>query len=157
MTSVSFNVRLNPAETPRPDEAPVSRWPLYTAAVALLAALAFLTLIQGCATREHVVMREAVVVEHPTVRSIPAPIHEDRGAPPAPGWGWVPGHWKWEGSDWAWVHGRWVQQVVPVMPPIVIEQITVAPSPHHYWVPGHWVWRFDGGGGWWWAKGGWRG
>jgi hypothetical protein len=40
------------------------------------------------------------------------------------------------------------------MPPIIVEQITVAPSPRHYWVPGHWVWHTDGR--WVWVPGRWH-
>lgn len=124
-----------------------------------LAVIAASTLISlpGCATRERVVVKERVVVAPgpALVRPMPAAIHEDRGAPPGPDWGWVAGHWKWEGHDWAWVHGRWVHQAVPPMPALIVEQVTVAPSPHHYWVPGHWVWRFDASG-WVWVTGHWQ-
>lgn len=106
----------------------------------------------GCVVKEQVVVKEA---PHVQVRRMPGPIAEDRGPQPGPGWGWVPGHWKWEGRDWAWVHGRWIQQSVPVMPTVIVETITVAPSPQHYWVPGHWVWRLDAGG-WVWVKGSWH-
>ncbi|WP_161974620.1 YXWGXW repeat-containing protein [Piscinibacter terrae] len=109
--------------------------------------------ITGCATHERVVVREQVVVQ-PTIMRVPAPIHEERGAPPTVGWNWVPGHWKWEGHDWAWVHGKWVPDLVPPMPAIVVETVSPPPSPAHYWVPGHWVWRHDGAG-WVWMPGRW--
>lgn len=121
-----------------------------------VAALMLATTLGACATHEKIVVRETVVERPAQVRHMPPPIREDRGNAPAPGWNWVPGHWKWEGSDWAWVHGKWVQQAVPPAPAIIIEQITVAPSPHHYWVPGHWIWRFDGNGGWVWVHGAWH-
>jgi hypothetical protein len=118
-------------------------------------AIAATALLAGCVVpAERVTVREQVVVDRPVVRAMPAPIREERGAPPAPGWNWVPGHWKWEGHDWAWVHGHWVQQVVEPMPPVIVEQITVAPSPRHYWVPGHWVWHADGR--WVWVPGRWH-
>lgn len=118
---------------------------------------AALPLLPGCASHEQVVVKERVVLERPaSMRPVPAPIREDRGNPPGADWGWVPGHWKWEGHDWAWVHGRWVQQVVPPMPAVIVEQIAVAPSPHHVWIPGHWVWRFDRGA-WLWVNGHWQG
>jgi hypothetical protein len=112
-------------------------------------------MLSGCAVHERVVVRENVPA-HVVVRSIPAAIHEDRGPQPGYGWSWVPGHWKWEGHDWFWVHGKWIQQEVQPMPPIIVEQITVAPSPRHFWVPGHWVWQFEGHGGWVWVHGSWR-
>jgi hypothetical protein len=126
------------------------------ALVALLTPVVATTaLLAGCVVpAERVTVREQVVVDHPVVRAMPAPVHEDRGPAPGAGWNWVPGHWKWEGHDWAWVHGHWVQQVVEPMPPIIVEQITVAPSPRHYWVPGHWVWHTDGR--WVWVPGRWH-
>ena len=121
---------------------------------ALLAGIVAATLLAACAP-ERVVVRETVV-EKPVVRTMPAPIREDRGQQPGPDWNWVPGHWKWEGNNWAWIHGRWVQTAVPPMPPVIVEQITVAPSQHHYWVPGHWVWNFTAGA-WAWVHGNWHG
>ncbi len=130
---------------------------LLRAALPAVASLALLGSLAGCVT-ERVVVRQPAPPPHVVVRNMPLPVHEDRGpAPAAYGWNWVPGHWKWEGNDWFWVHGRWVQQPVQAMPPVIVEQITVAPpAPHAFWVPGHWVWRFEDGGGWAWVKGGWR-
>ncbi|KPF67201.1 hypothetical protein IP84_13710 [beta proteobacterium AAP99] len=129
----------------------------------LLGAMLGTTLVitlSGCVApvRERVVVREQVVAAAPVVRTMPAPIREDRGAPPAAGYGWVPGHWKWEGNGWAWVSGRWVAQAVPPMPAVFVEEITVAPSPRHYWVPGHWVWQINASnaGAWGWVRGSWR-
>jgi len=129
---------------------------LFGAPAALL--LAAVLVLPACATREHVVVRETVVERPATivVRHMPSPVREDRGAAPASGWEWVPGHWKWEGNDWFWVHGHWVQGHVEPMPTVIVEKITVAPSPHHYWVPGHWVWHAEGRGGWTWIKGSWH-
>lgn len=130
---------------------------LLRAALPALASLAVLGSLAGCVTERVVVRQPAPAPPHQMVRNMPPPVHEDRGPAPAYGWNWVPGHWKWEGNDWFWVHGRWVQQAVPVMPPVIVEQITVAPPAQHaYWVPGHWVWRFEGGG-WVWMKGAWHG
>jgi len=119
----------------------------------IAAALAVSALSTGCVVKEQIVVKDAP--HHVQVRHMPAPIVEDRGTQPGPGWGWLPGHWKWEGRDWAWVHGHWVQQAVPPMPAIIVEEITVAPSPQHFWVPGHWIWRLDAGG-WFWVKGSWH-
>lgn len=125
--------------------------------VTLAAAVAVATAaaLTGCVT-ERVVVRQPPPHVVQVVRTMPPPVHEDRGTAPGYGWNWVPGHWKWAGNDWLWVHGKWVEQVVPPMPAVIVEQITVAPAPHAYWVPGHWVWRFEGGG-WAWIKGGWHG
>lgn len=119
-----------------------------------LVALAVACSLTGCVT-ERVVVREPTP-QHQMVRTMPPPVHEERGPAPGYGWNWVPGHWRWAGNDWLWVHGKWVQQPVPPMPAVIVEQVTVAPAPHAYWVPGHWVWRYDAGGGWMWVKGGWR-
>lgn len=120
-----------------------------------IAAVCILGTFAGCATREKVVVHETVVAQ-PVVRKMPAPIREDEGRAPGADWNWVPGHWKWEGNNWFWVHGRWIEQAVAPMPPIIVERMTVAPSPRHYWVPGHWVWQYNGHGGWVWIKGAWR-
>lgn len=119
--------------------------------------------LSGCVTR--VVEQRPVVVERPAahpapvvvqqVRPMPALIREDRGAPPAPGMNWVPGHWKWGANDWQWVHGNWVRQAVPPMPEIVVEAVPAPPAPQARWVPGHWVWRWHGGG-WDWVRGHWN-
>jgi len=124
----------------------------------VLMVVACATALTGCVT-ERVVVRQPPPAQHPAqmVRNMPPPVHEDRGTPPGYGWNWVPGHWKWAGNDWLWVHGKWVQQPVPPMPAVIVEQVTVAPAPHAYWVPGHWVWRYEGGGGWAWVKGAWHG
>lgn len=124
---------------------------------ALGACLVVVGVLAGCATHERVIVRETVAVRPaPRVKPMPAAIREDRGPAPGRDWGWVAGHWKWEGADWFWVHGSWVHQQVAPPPPIIVEEITVAPSPRHFWVPGHWVWRFDGNGGWFWVRGGWH-
>jgi hypothetical protein len=142
---------MNPSPFLPPHSHPSQR--LATRALAA-GAIALLSVIStGCVVKEQVVVKQAPA--HVQVRYMPAPIAEDRGAQPGPGWSWLPGHWKWEGRDWAWVHGHWVQHTVPVMPAVIVEEITVAPSPMHFWVPGHWVWRLDAGG-WIWVKGSWH-
>ena len=125
-------------------------------AASMFFALAALGSLSACVTRETVVVREPAVAHSVVVRHMPTAVHEDRGPQPSPGYGWVPGHWKWEGNDWAWVHGQWVRQAVPPIPAVIVEQITIAPSAQHFWVPGHWVWRFDGGNSWIWVAGSWH-
>ena len=88
------------------------------------------------------------------VRTMPAVIVEERGAPPSPGWHWVNGYWRWAGNDWLWEKGHWVANAVPPMPKIIVEERIAPPSPQHYWVPGHWVWRNDIGN-WSWVQGRW--
>ncbi|MEA3183484.1 MAG: hypothetical protein QOI59_7007 [Gammaproteobacteria bacterium] len=63
----------------------------------------------------------AVVVEPPPPRV------EEYGAPPAPGYIWLGGYWRWEGGRHVWVAGHWEH-----------------PHPHERWVPHHWVHERDG-------------
>lgn len=126
----------------------------------MMLGLSTLAALSACVVEppRRVVVHETVLQQpRPVVREMPQPVREERGAPPAPGAAWVPGHWKWNGNEWFWVLGKWVQQAVPPMPPVIVEEISPAPSPRHFWVPGHWVWRFEGNGGWIWVRGGWHG
>ena len=77
---------------------------------------------------------------------------ETRPPPPHPGWYWVRGHWKYEGSDWAWIPGRYVPNRVPEMPEIIVETPPPPPTPRHFWVRGHWVWERTH---WAWIRGHW--
>lgn len=131
------------------------------AASSLLAGLIASIGLSGCvAPPQSVIVRERVVERAPSpqsqIRAMPAPVREDRGPSPGPGFNWLPGHWHWAGNDWAWAQGHWVRQVVAPMPPLIVEEFTVAPSPRQFWVPGHWVWRPDIGS-WAWNKGAWHG
>ena len=118
----------------------------------LLSAVIVPLLVVGCAAPVH----ERVVIKEPPprviIRHMPAPIHEV--PPPVVGsdYAWVPGHWVWRHTGWEWQAGQWHHGHVRPMPPIVVEQITVAPSPAHYWIPGHWRWHRDD---WEWVRGHW--
>ena len=133
----------------------VARWRAFPAAAMVMGAAG----LSACVAPQRVVVRERIVEQVPAtpqIRSMPAPVREDRGPAPGPAMNWVPGHWRWAGNDWAWAQGHWVSQAVAPMPPVIVEQITVAPSPRQFWVPGHWAWRPESGG-WVWARGAWHG
>jgi len=63
----------------------------------------------------------AVVVAPPPVRV------ETYGPPPAPGYIWATGYWRWEGGQHVWVAGHWEH-----------------PHPRERWVAHHWVHERDG-------------
>ena len=67
----------------------------------------------------------------------PAPIVETRIVAPSPGYVWVPGYHRWNGSAYVWVPGRWNRP----------------PHPHATWAPGRWVHERHG---WYWEEGHWR-
>lgn len=46
------------------------------------------------------------VVERPRPHR-PPPIVEVVPVAPAPGFHWVPGHYRWGERDWIWVPGHW--------------------------------------------------
>ena len=63
----------------------------------------------------------------------PAVRLEHPGRPPATGYLWIAGYWRWSGARYDWVPGRWM-----------------APRPGHVWVSHVWLrdgdgWRQDGG------------
>jgi hypothetical protein len=66
----------------------------------------------------------------------PAPIVEASYAAPGPGYVWIPGYHRWDGSAYVWVSGRW----------------TLSPRHHRAWVRGHWV---ESRHGWYWVEGYW--
>lgn len=67
----------------------------------------------------------------------PAPVIEAVPPPPAVGYVWRPGYWRWNGVRYIWIRGVYV----------------MAPHRGVAWIPGHWVVR---GRGWVWAPGHWR-
>jgi hypothetical protein len=65
----------------------------------------------------------------------PPPPAETVVAPPAPGYVWVGGEWRWNGVQWVWTGGNWI----------------LPPWPGAVWVHGYWYrgpfggWRHDPG------------
>ena len=67
----------------------------------------------------------------------PAPIVEERGVPPGPGFVWIDGYHRWDGDHYVWVHGHWERP----------------PHPGGHWVAHRWVRRH---GEWVMIEGHWR-
>jgi WXXGXW repeat (2 copies) len=67
----------------------------------------------------------------------PRPIVEARVAAPGPGYVWIGGYHRWNGTAYGWVPGRW----------------ELPPRPRAVWVPHRWVRRH---GGWVFVEGRWR-
>ena len=67
----------------------------------------------------------------------PVPVVEQRGPAPGPGYVWINGYHRWDGSAYVWVPGRW----------------EMPPRPHARWIAHHWVRR---NGGWVMVEGHWR-
>lgn len=57
----------------------------------------------GCVVNEPDAPPRGVVVSGPP----PAPVREDRPAPPSAQSVWVPGYWHWTGMQYAWIPGHW--------------------------------------------------
>jgi hypothetical protein len=68
----------------------------------------------------------------------PAPIVETRPVAPGSGYAWVPGYYRWNGSQYAWAHGHYMRP----------------PGTGQVWVAGHWVEGTHGR--WHWVEGHWR-
>ena len=71
------------------------------------------------------------------VSAPPAPLVENVGPAPGPGYVWLSGRWVWNGSGWAWASGQWA----------------LPPYPQAVWVAPGWV---RGPNGWYWQSGYWR-
>ncbi len=69
--------------------------------VGMIAALALCA--QACVVNEPEAPTRGVVVSGPP----PAPVREDRPAPPASNAVWVSGYWHWTGMQYAWIPGHW--------------------------------------------------
>ena len=57
----------------------------------------------GCVINDPEAPRRGVVVSGPP----PAPVREDRPAPPDPKASWVTGYWHWTGMQYSWIPGHW--------------------------------------------------
>ena len=78
----------------------------------LLTVTASSLLLGGCVYRERVVYRQPVNGETETETEVavdeapPAPVVEEIGMAPAPGFIWIGGYWGWNGR-WMWQSGHW--------------------------------------------------
>ncbi|WP_394845854.1 hypothetical protein LZC95_00125 [Pendulispora brunnea] len=69
-----------------------------------LSAYAVFTLcIAGCVATASNPTPRGVVVNGPP----PAPLQEDRPAPPSATAVWVNGYWHWTGAQYTWIPGHW--------------------------------------------------
>ncbi len=59
--------------------------------------------VAACVVNEPEAPSRGVVVSGPP----PAPVREDRPAPPAGPSVWVNGYWHWTGVQYAWIPGHW--------------------------------------------------
>jgi hypothetical protein len=66
----------------------------------------------------------------------PAPIYETVPAAPGPGYYWINGYWRWNGSRYVWAHGYYA----------------TAPYSGASWHAGHWA---QNRYGWYWRAGHW--
>ncbi len=67
----------------------------------------------------------------------PSPIIEARVVAPGPGYVWIDGYQRWDGSRYSWVAGRW----------------SLPPRPRARWVSGRWA---RDRRGWYYQEGHWR-
>jgi hypothetical protein len=84
----------------------------------------------GCAHHPPPHAHHVVVRARPPVEKV-----EVVTATPGPGYIWVKGHWRHDGSTYLWVAGHWE-----------------APRPSATWRAGHWE---EEDGGWYWVEGEW--
>jgi len=73
------------------------------AIAAALSVLALSTGLTACVVNEPESPPRGVVVNGPP----PAPMREERAAPPSPQSVWVSGYWHWTGMQYAWIPGHW--------------------------------------------------
>jgi hypothetical protein len=83
-----------------------------------LIGVVFASLLTFGASGEEIVVRVAP----------PRPVVEKRVAAPGPGYVWIAGYHRWDGSAYVWAPGRW----------------ELPPRPHAHWVAHRWVHRHGG-------------
>jgi len=89
----------------------------------LIAGLALCAALAGCVVEPaRVHYAGAIVVTEP-----PAPIVEEYGVAPTPGYVWLGGYWNWVGGRHVWIGGHWDR-----------------PHPGYRWEPHRWE-RVNGG------------
>ena len=82
----------------------------------------------------------------------PAPLVEERPAPPHAAVAWTPGYWTWTGSAWGWIAGFYRDDRAAAPAPRV-ELPGAPPRPDATWIGGTWQLR---AGSYVWIRGRWR-
>ncbi len=75
----------------------------FTAALSPLALFPAALLSTGCVATASNPQPRGVVVNGPP----PAPLQEDRPAPPGASAVWINGYWHWTGAQYTWIPGHW--------------------------------------------------
>jgi hypothetical protein len=65
--------------------------------------LVFAVAALGCVATATTPPPRGVTVNGPP----PAPLADERQAPPGPGAIWIAGYWHWTGIEYAWIPGHW--------------------------------------------------
>ena len=96
--------------------------------------------------------RELAPVPRPDHGAPPAPLGEERPAPPIADATWVPGYWTWTGARWGWIAGFY-RDADHAIPAPQVEIPGAPPAIGALWLGGGWQRR---GGAWSWINGRWR-
>jgi hypothetical protein len=96
--------------------------------------------------------RELAPLPRPDHGAPPAPLAEERPAPPLADATWVPGYWTWTGTQWGWIAGFY-RDADHAIPAPQVEVPGAPPTLGLIWSGGSWQRR---GGTWVWLSGRWR-
>ncbi len=66
----------------------------------------------------------------------PAPMREDRPAPPTPHATWIAGYWHWNGMQYAWIPGHW--EAPPPGASWLAPKVSTTPDGRFVYEPGEW-------------------
>jgi hypothetical protein len=86
----------------------------------------------GCVVNEPESPPRGVVVSGPP----PAPVREERPAPPNVQSIWVPGYWHWTGMQYAWIPGHW--EAPPSGTVWAAPKVTTLQDGRYVYEPGGW-------------------
>jgi len=96
-------------------------------------------LLSGCVYRERVVYSQPAAggsgTEVDVEEAPPAPLVEDMGVCPGPGFVWIGGFWGWHGH-WIWQAGHWGRP--PHRGAIWVGPRYIYRGGRHVWVRGYW-------------------
>lgn len=98
----------------------------------LLPLLPLAALTSACVVNEPEAPTRGVVVTGPP----PAPMHEERPAPPNAQASWVAGYWHWTGMQYAWIPGHW--EAPPPAAVWAAPKVTTMPDGRYVYESGGW-------------------